>query len=130
MKTVFHRLSAAALLALSLGALTTAHAGVITVSNATSIVIPGSGTSETATPFPSTITVGAADIITKLTVSLFGLSHTFPDDIDILLVGPFGQTLLLMSDVGTDFNIVNVDLVFDDAAAAGLPDAALITSGT
>ena len=48
--------------------------------------------------------------------------HTFFDS----PVGP----LLLMSDVGGSLSIVNVNLVFDDAAAAGLPDASLITSGT
>lgn len=35
-------------------------------------------------------------------MSLFGLSHIFPVDSDVLLVGPTGANLILMSDVGGD----------------------------
>ena len=53
-----------------------------------------------ATPYPSNIAVaGLTGTITKVTVALNGVSHTFPDDIDVLLVGP-GGNLIIMSDVG------------------------------
>lgn len=56
-----------------------------------------------AAAYPSTIEVsGSARSIQKVTVTLNGLSHTFPDDLDILLVGPDGRTVLLMSDSGGD----------------------------
>src|SRR5262249_11463304 len=56
-------------------------------------------------------------------------AHTYPDDIDILLVGPAGQKLLLMSDTGGAFGVTNVTLTFDDAAPTSLPDSAQIVSG-
>jgi len=61
-------------------------------SNATSISIPALGS---ATPYPSNILVsGLTGTITKVTVTLSGFSHTAPDDVDVLLVGPAGKSLL------------------------------------
>src|SRR5207248_1083216 len=66
----------------------------------------------------------------KVTVTLKGLSHTYPDDLDVLLVGPGGQKVVLMSDAGGGIGINNVTLSFDDAAASNLPDSSAIVSGT
>jgi subtilisin-like proprotein convertase family protein len=107
-----------------------------TFSNPGSITIPnppstGASTGAPSNPYPSNITVsGLTGTVTKVTATLTNLSHTFPDDIDVLLVGPLGQKILLMSDVGTSLDIVNVTLTLDDAAATSLPDAAQIVSGT
>lgn len=66
-----------------------------------------------ATPYPSTLTVsGLQGIVTDLVVQLDNLSHTFPDDIDVLLVGPTGHNVVLMSDVGGNTDILNFDLIF------------------
>ena len=61
--------------------------------------------------YPSNIAVSGLTgrPITNVTVSLNHLSHTFPDDIDVLLVGPQGQTVFLMSDSGGSGDISNVD---------------------
>ncbi len=84
-----------------------------------------------ATPYPSTINASSLQgTIQKVTVTLNNISHTFPDDVDVLLVGPGGQKALLMSDVGGGSDLVNVNLTFDDAAAGSLPDGSQITSGT
>ena len=84
-----------------------------------------------ASPYPSTITVsGVSGPVNKLTVTLRNLSHTEPDDLDILLVGPNGAAVMLMSDAGGSPTINNVTITFDDAAAAIIPDASLITNGT
>lgn len=100
-------------------------------SNATSIAIPGTGTSGPASPYPSTINIaGAMGVVSKVTVTLTNLSHTFPDDIDVVLVGPGGQNVLLMSDVGGITGITNVTVTFDDAAAMSIPDAGPMVSGT
>lgn len=103
----------------------------VVFSNTAPITIPGTGTSGPAAPYPSTITVsGLTGVVTDVNVTLTGVSHTFPDDIDILLVGPGGQTLVLMSDCGGGPDITGITLTFDDAAATLLPDATLIAAGT
>jgi subtilisin-like proprotein convertase family protein len=100
-------------------------------SNPTSIIIPATGTGATtgapSNPYPSNISVsGITGTVSKVTVDLFNFNHTFPSDVDVLLVGPGGQKLLLMSDAGGGTDAVNVNLTFDDAAA---PIGATVVSG-
>lgn len=96
--------------------------------NFTNITIPDSGP---ANPYPSQINVaGLIGNIKKVRVSIGGISHTFPDDLDILLVGPGGQNAILMSDVGGGNDLSNVQLTFDDGAANALPDTTQIAAGT
>ena len=64
----------------------------------------------------------------KVTVTLLNFSHTFPTDVDILLVGP-GGNVLLMSDAGSLFDASNLTLTFDDSGAP-LPQFAPLVSGT
>ena len=98
-----------------------------TFSNFSSISIPDGN----ASPYPSTIAVaGMSGLITNVTVKLNGLSHTYPDDLDLLLVGPGGQKVLLMSDAGGGFDVGNVNLTFDSAATSSLPNNAQILSST
>lgn len=99
-----------------------------TFSNTSLISIPDSGPS---TPYASTINVsGLSGNITKTTVTLNNLNHTYADDIDILLVSPTGAKTLLMSDVGSYNSLTGVTLTFDATATNSLPDDGLITSGT
>ncbi|WP_410985719.1 hypothetical protein [Bacillus cereus] len=99
-----------------------------TFSNLSPIVIPDSGL---ATPYPSSINVtGLSGGVTQVTVTLIGLTHTFPDDVDVLLVGPQGQNVILMSDAGNGFAVNNVILTFNDFAQSLLPDESQIVSGT
>lgn len=113
---------------------TTAAGSAGPYANSTSIKIPATaptGTSGSASPYPSTISVsGVTGTVNRVVVQLFGFNHTFPGDVDVLLVGPGGQRIILMSDVGSSFDTVNVNLTFDDTATASLPASALITSGT
>jgi subtilisin-like proprotein convertase family protein len=82
-------------------------------------------------PYPSNIGVsGLSGTISSLTVTLNNLTHTFPDDIDILLVGPTGVNLVIMSDAGGSIDANNVTLTLDDAAATSLPDAGPLVTGT
>ena len=95
-----------------------------TVCNTASLTIPSSGA---ASLYPSDIAVaGLTGVVLDVDVQINGLNHTWPDDIDMLLVGPGGQNLILMSDVGSSFDLVNVNLVFDDSAAISLPDSTQI----
>jgi subtilisin-like proprotein convertase family protein len=101
-------------------------------SNAAAMTIPGTGTGAStgapASPYPSSINAaGISGTVTKVTVTLNNFSHTFPSDVDVLLVGPGGQTALLLSDVGGGTDAVNTTLTFDDSAA---PIGATIVSGT
>ena len=97
-------------------------------SNSASITINDSGP---ATPYPSTIAVsGLAGSITKVTVTLNGFSHTFAADLDILLVGPGGQSSVLISDASAGSDFVNATITFDDAAGSFLPATNPIPSGT
>ncbi len=97
-----------------------ANNGGITVTN-----------SSIGSPYPSRVLVsGLGGTISKVTVSVNGLSTATPDDLDLLLVGPGGQALLFMGDAGGANALSNVNLTFDDAAAGQLPDATTITSGT
>ncbi|NDE18469.1 hypothetical protein EBZ80_26540, partial [bacterium] len=92
------------------------------------ISIPSSGT---ATPYPSTLTVsGMTAAVTNVRVSLNGFSHTYPDDVDVVLVSPGGQVVALMSDAGGSSDAVGVNLVFDDNATSILGDESAISSGT
>jgi subtilisin-like proprotein convertase family protein len=82
-----------------------------------------------ASPFPSTINVsGVPGTVRSVRVTLNGLQHTFPSDIDVLLVGPQGQQVILLSDVGGGTDIVGVSITLDDAAPAAAP--AVLVSGT
>ncbi len=84
-----------------------------------------------ATPYPSTIHVaGLAGTLTRLSVTLNGVSHPYADDIDIMLVSPAGRSVTLFSDAGGTNVLNNLTLTFDDAASASLPDAGAIASGS
>ncbi len=101
-------------------AATTCNASAITINDNT-----------TATPYPSPIFVsGETGVISNLTVTVTGISHTFPDDIQMLLVGPGGQKVVIMAGASDGTSITNVNLTFDDAATNNLPATGAIASGT
>ena len=101
--------------------------GSVTFANASSITINDNGP---ASPYPAVINVaGVGGAISKVTVTLNNLTHGFPDDLDIVLVGPHGQTVMLMSDSGGGNALNNVTLTLDDAFPL-LPDSAQIITGT
>jgi subtilisin-like proprotein convertase family protein len=96
--------------------------------NSGSIAVPSSGP---ATPYPSHITVsGAGSAISLVTVDLADVAQTAPFDLEVLLVGPAGQNLVLMSDVGGNTAVSGVDLTFADVAAGPIPPGAPLSSGT
>ena len=111
----------------------TLNIATTTFSNTTAIVIPATGTGATsgspATPYPSNITVaGITAPVSKISVTLKSMTHAFPSDVDVLLVGPTGVKFIVMSDVigGTDWTGQTYTFT-DDAAAilasSGAPPA-------
>ena len=84
-----------------------------------------------ATPYPSTLEVSCVPSpLTQLSVTVSNLSHTYSSDVDVLLVGPTGQAIMLMSDAGGGNALMYVTLTFDDTAADALPDRFAIGPGT
>ena len=95
--------------------------------NTASITLANTGAGE---PYPSTIDVsGLSGTIEAIKVSLHNVSHTYPSDLDVLLVGPDGESLILMSDAGGANAFVDVGLEFDDDASRVLAAAGPITAG-
>jgi subtilisin-like proprotein convertase family protein len=82
-----------------------------------------------ASPYPSTIEVASSGLIGDVDVALLGLSHQNPDDLDVLLVGPGGQTVLLMSDAGGEDPARRATLGFSDEAPSMIPDEGPLTTG-
>ncbi len=91
------------------------------VSNPTPIAIPSTGT---ASPYPSSVSIaGLAGSVTDLNVTIHNFSHTFPNDVGIVLVGPTGTSLLLQDGAGDDPDMVNVTYTFTDFGLSQLPDS-------
>ena len=99
-----------------------------TFENTAPIVTPDCGP---ATTYPATISVAGLDgAVSRVTATLNDLSHTYPDDYDVLLVGPGGQSVVLMSDTGGGYDAVHRTLTFDDAAPSYLPnEGPLLSNG-
>ena len=116
------------LVALSAGLVPPAGASTGGFFQFTDISIPDSGN---ATPYPSTITLSAGcDTITDVDLGFNGFTQTFPEDVDILLVGPGGQNAIVMSDTGDGNSIADVAFTLNDEAATPLPGAAPIVDGS
>ncbi len=98
--------------------------------NTTAITIPNS-INGSGSPYPTRVNVsGLAGTVQKVTVSLNGFSHQFPDDVDLMLTGPNGRSLVLLSDVGGSNAVSGLNLTLDSTAASALPDSTALTSGT
>lgn len=89
-----------------------------------SILIPAVGTSGPAGPYPSTVavTAPAGEVVLDVNVRLTGFSHTWPSDVDIVLVAPDGETnAVVLGRAGGGTDVQGVDLVIDDEAATAPP---------
>ena len=82
-----------------------------------------------ASPYPSTIAISdLPGTISKVTATLRGFAHAYPEDVDIVLVSPDGQKVCLMGAVGGGTTVSGATLTFDDDATASIADP--IVSGT
>jgi uncharacterized repeat protein (TIGR01451 family) len=76
-----------------------------------------------ANPYPSSNLVsGIASYVANVTVTVSNLYHSYPHDIELLLVGPGGQSSILMSGAAAE-TAANfpVTLTFDQTAANPIP---------
>jgi streptogramin lyase len=104
--------------------------------NTSAVPIPLVGAPSTPA---STNVSGLQGTITDVNVRLTGISHTFPDDMDVILQSPTGKTALIMSDVGsavgsratnkTSYPADGITLTLDDQAARSLSDTNPLVSG-
>lgn len=95
-------------------------------SSTASIVIPEQGI---GAPYPAIIQVeDLAGTVSGVGVTLYGVSHRFPRDLNVLLVSPSGAKVLLMSHAGGAYAVTNATLSFADSGVA-LPSSEQITSG-
>ncbi len=84
----------------------------------------------TGSPYPSTINVAGLPTagVYVQSVAINGISHTWPEDIDIALLSPTGQQVILMSDVGGPNPIGATNVIINDAGASFTANT--ITAGT
>ncbi len=73
---------------------------------------------------------GGVPNIQSIELVLTGLSHTHPEDLDIYLISPFGETVEVMTDKGDSVGIVNFNLVFNDSGSALPGDAFGLVNNT
>jgi subtilisin-like proprotein convertase family protein len=103
-----------------------------TFSNTAAIAVPGTGTEGNANPFPSTIVVSGfkKGQILDVNVTVNNISHTEPDEIDIVLVAPNGQPALLKNNAGGSADVTDVTVTFDDEAVALISNDGPLIAGT
>ena len=101
--------------------------GTLTRFNATGLTIVDNATvlqSIDLSPF------GIWGRITDLRVHIHGVTHTFPDDLDFLLLAPGGANLAFWSDAGGATDITNFQFAFGDSLGGLLADSAPISAST
>lgn len=85
------------------------------------ITIPDAGLTN---PYHLKRTVtGLSGTITDLNVRINNLTHTFPDDLEALLVSPSGEKVILFADAGGGTNVSNLTFTLDDSAGAAIPNS-------
>jgi len=81
-----------------------------------------------ASPYPATVNVtGFVGNVQKVTATLRSFTHTCPEDLAVLLVGPSGAKSILMGNVGgcpQGASEPVINLTFDQAATNSLADIA------
>jgi hypothetical protein len=117
-------LSICAALLLAAPAPALAQAEIRTFVSTDDLFPAGNGVFGPATIYPSTIAVSAVKgTVTNVSVTLIDVEAGSPDDMDIGIRGPGGQTVMLVSDAcGESTSIADDDWTFDDSAPTFLSD--------
>lgn len=113
---------------------TEAHKGktITRTFQSSALTIPDVGP---ASPYPATFAVNGKKLkkakVKSASVTINGLTHTFPSDLAAMLVNPSGRQTTLFSDPDSGNDVSNVNLNFSDTASGTLPcDDSQIVSGT
>jgi uncharacterized repeat protein (TIGR01451 family) len=84
-----------------------------------------------ASPYPSSMQISnVTGYVSKVTVTVSNMSHTFPHDIGLLLVGPGTNTVLMDAALQGFSDMTDTTLTFDSTAPIVLPSSGDVTSGT
>lgn len=95
--------------------------------NTNAIIIHEKGA---ASLYPAEIVVPPLARVAAVEVTVSNLSHSFPSDVDLLLVGPNGRKVLLMGAAGGRWGVSNVTMTFSDAAPGVPPSGQALFAGT
>lgn len=98
--------------------------------NPTPLRVPGPGfDSGPAEPYPSTIRASGfrKGKVRDVNLILYGFTHNRPDDVDIVLVHR-GVNRVVLSDVGGDSDVADINLILDDEAGPVLPDEGVLST--
>jgi uncharacterized repeat protein (TIGR01451 family) len=84
----------------------------------------------TASPYPSTLWLNSVPgRVRELTMTLYGLHHTYPGDLVALLTGPGGRSTVLMANAGGGADADELTLTFHETGES-LPVSGTLTSTT
>src|SRR5262245_13658755 len=128
---VFRRLVPSITLALLIVTAASGSVHAETFANSTPIPVEDPPPAGVADLYPSSLVVeGMTGTITDVDVVLNSVFHAFPDDLDVLLVGPTGASVLLVSDAGGVTDVAGAVIILDDEAAGVIPDAGPLSGST
>lgn len=88
-----------------------------------------------ANPYPSTFTVSGqsgviANTAESVRVKINGFSHTYPNDIGLVLVSPNGLALMIQGSSGGNSPVNNVSYTISDTGSTHIPTTSLINGET
>jgi Calx-beta domain len=82
----------------------------------------------TGQPYPLQLSIAGRQIVEDVDLRVTRLYHEQPDELDMLLVGPGGESTLILSDVGASAAVTGGTFRFDDEALGPVSD--LLLSGS
>jgi len=98
-------------------------------SNQSSLTLPANPSANKASPYPMTFTVtGVVGDVKKVALQITNFTHNWPNDVDMVLVGPDGTNGLVKTfqNVSPDFPITGKYILYDQDAEILASDATIL----